>query len=404
MAAVLLTAIPAAVSAQDRLPAATGTSESEAFRAQGFPAGSFRLYPTLRLSVDYDDNISRANDSKRGDGSFVVAPTIAARSNWSNNQLNSDVFYRSTHYFTRTAQDHDEYGANVNGRLDVMRTWKISGDAGYARLAETRGTPGDLFFSNRLIRFNTYNAGVQISNQFNRVNATVGVDTQGYRYDDINVGGINVDQGFRSRNVNRVSGRLEYQYSAVTGLFVSGSYTNIDYTRALPTLDRSSKGFSALGGVRFEISRLLSGQVGLGYIRQNFSDSRYSDLSGLNYNIALRYKPTELTSFSATASRRLTDSSLFQVAGVLTSDIRISAEHELLRNLLLQAFVGYSKYDYRGISRTDNRFNLGAGARYRMNRDVSLALSGEHVGQDAGDILSRSYSSNRATLSLILSR
>ena len=404
MAAVLVTVISNGATAQDRLPAATGTSESEAFRPQGYPAGGFRIYPTLRLSTDYDDNISRSNDSKRGDGSFIVAPTIAARSNWSNHQLNSDAFYRSTHYFTRTAQNHDEYGANVDGRLDVMRTWKISGDAGYARLAETRGTPGDLFFSNRLIRLNTYNAGLQVSNQFNRINATIGASTQGYRYDDVNVGGVIVDQGFRNRNVNGVNGRLEYQYSALTGLYVSGSYTQIDYRRALPTFDRSSRGFSALGGVRFELSRLLSGQVGLGYIKQDFADPRFANLGGLNYNLSLKYQPTDLTSFSATASRRLTDSSLFAVVGVLTNDFRVSVEHELLRSLLLQGFLGYSNYNYRGINRVDNRFDIGAGARYRMNRFASLALSGEHVGQDAGDILGRSYSSNRATLSVILSR
>lgn len=396
--------VPGAAAGQDRLPAATGSSQSAAFRPQGFPAGGFRIYPTLRLSTDYDDNISRSNDNGRGDGSFIIAPTVAARSNWSSHQLNADAYYRSTHYFKRTEQDHDEYGANASGRLDVMRTTRVNGNVGYARMAERRGTPGDLFISNRLIRYDTYDAKGQVSHQFNRIGVTAGAGTAGYRYDDTEAQGVVIDQQFRNRDISTANGRIDYQYSAFTSIFVSGSYNDTNYSRARPTFNRSSKGFNVLGGVRFELSRLLSGQIGVGYIRQNFTDDRFSDFSGANYDLSINYRPTELTSFSLTAGRSLTDSALFQVVGVLTNDINISVEHELLRNLLLQGSAGYSHYTYRGISRNDNRYNLGVGARYRMNRLISAVLSGDRVTQDSGDVAGRNYASNRVTLSLLLAR
>lgn len=396
--------IPTAAVGQDRLPAATGSSESAAFRPQGFPAGGFRIYPTLRLSTDYDDNISRSNENGRGDGSFIIAPTVAARSNWSSHQLNADAFYRSTHYFKRTEQDHDEYGANASGRLDVMRTTRVNGNLGYARLAERRGTPGDLFISNRLIRYDTFNARGQLSHQFNRIGVTAGAGTAGYRYDNTETQGVVIDQQFRNRDINTANGRIEYQYSALTNIFVSASYNDTNYSRARPTFNRSSQGFNLLGGVRFELSRLLSGQIGVGYIRQNFVDNRFSDFSGANYDLSISYRPTTLTSFSLNAGRSLTDSALFQVVGVLTHDINVGVEHELLRNVLLQGSAGYSHYTYRGISRNDNRYNFGLGARYRMNRLISIVLSGDHVTQDSGDVLGRNYTSNRATLSLLLAR
>lgn len=396
--------IPGAAAGQDRLPAATGSSESAAFRPQGFPAGGFRIFPTLRLSTDYDDNISRSNDNGRGDGSFIIAPVVAARSNWSSHQLNADAYFRSTHYFKRTEQDHDEYGARALGRLDVMRTTKINGDVGYARLAERRGTPGDLFISNRLIQFDTYNAKGQVSHQFNRIGVTAGVGTAGYRYDNIEVEGLVVDQQFRNRDISTANGRIDYQYSALTSIFASGSYNKTNYNRAQPFFDRSSKGFTVLGGVRFELSRLLSGQIGVGYISQKFDDDRFSDLSGANYDASIIYRPTSLTSFSLTADRSLTDSALFQVFGVLTNNLTIGVEHELLRNLILQGSAGYSHYTYRGISRNDNRFNVNVGARYRLNRLISAVLSGDRVAQDSGDIAGRNYTSNRVTLSLVLSR
>lgn len=396
--------VPAAALAQDRIPAATGSSESAAFRQQGFDAGGFRLYPTLRLSTEYDDNVSRSNDNKSGDGSFVIAPSVSAQSNWSSNQLDANAYYRSTQYFERTDQNHDEYGANASGRLDVQRTTKLSGSAGYARQSEQRGTPGDLFFSNQLIRYSIFNANGQIYNQFNRLGLTGGVGTRRYRYNDVDVNGVTVDQTFRDRNVNSVNGRAEYQYSAISSFYITGSYNSTDYNRPLASLDRSSSGFTALAGVRFELSRLLRGQIAVGYIKQRFSDPRFADFSGLNYDVSLNYQPTALTSVSLTAGRHLTDSALASVVGVLTHDVNININHELLRNLYLQGGVGYTHYTYRGIDRNDNRYDISLGARYRMNRFVSAALSGSHVSQDSGDILARAYSSNRGSLSLVLTR
>jgi hypothetical protein len=156
-------------------------------------------------------------------------------------------------------------------------------------------------------------------------------------------------------------------------------------------------------GVRFELSRLLRGSAAVGYIRQEFSDARFSDISGINYDVSLSYKPTELTDVTLAAGRRLTDSALFQVVGVLTQDVELRVDHELLRNLTLQGSAGYSSYLYRGINRTDNRISLGLGARYKMNRLLSVALSGDRVSQDSGDITGRHYTSNRGILSLVIS-
>jgi len=45
-----------------------------------------------------------------------------------------------------------------------------------------------------------------------------------------------------------------------------------------------------------------------------------------------------------------------------------SIDHELLRNLLLNANVGYSLQDYEGIKQIDKNLGVGIGAKYMMNR------------------------------------
>jgi hypothetical protein len=395
--------LPAAVVAQDRIPAAAGSSDAAAFTPQGLPLGGFRVYPDLRLSASYDDNVTQSNDRKRGDGLMTTAPSVVVRSNWSSHRLDANGYYRNTRYFKRSEQNHDEYGVGANGRLDVMRTSTVSASASYARLAQQRGTPEDLFVADNLIRYSTLDGDGSITHRLNRVALTLGASRSQYRYDDAVLGGTKVDQQFRNRDVTSGRGRIEYQYSAVTSLFITSSYNVSEYRKARPLFNRSSEGFNALGGFRFELSRLLSGSIGIGYIQQIFDDPQFSDFKGINYDVSLNYKPTELTSVTATAGRRLTDSSLLQVAGVLTHNVRVNVEHELLRNVVLNGYASYFNYLYRGLARNDNRYDVGFGARYKMNRLTSLALSGNRIFQDSGDVNGRRYTSNRATVSLIVS-
>jgi hypothetical protein len=52
-----------------------------------------------------------------------------------------------------------------------------------------------------------------------------------------------------------------------------------------------------------------------------------------------------------------------------------SADHELLRNLLLNINAGYENDSFQGITRTDNVFTAGVGFRYLVNGNLFLGSS-----------------------------
>lgn len=392
-----------AAAAQDRLPVGIGYSAGAAFQPQGLPIGSFTLFPTMRISTYHDDNITRGSTGKEvGDTAFITAPSLALRSNWNNHELSASAFLRDTRLFKRGEQNRDEYGASTNGRLDVMRTTSLSGSAEYQNLAERRGTPGDLFLTSRLVRYESSGGTISASHRINRVSLSLGGSLTTFRYDDVATDLGAITQSFRDRSITGLNGRAEYQYSSVASLFVQASANQTRYPRPGEIRNRSSRGASVLGGMRIELTRLLSGEIGLGYLEQNFRDRRFRSFSGIDYSAALSYKPTTLTSFTLSAGRHLSNSALAQVVGVLTSNVTLSVDHELLRYLNLQASGTYSNYVYRGIGRTDNRYDIGAGARYMWSRNLSTVLSVDRVHQDSGDVFGRRYSSNRVTLSLVL--
>jgi len=83
---------------------------------------------------------------------------------------------------------------------------------------------------------------------------------------------------------------------------------------------------------------------------------------------------TRLTTLTLNASRAVntTNPSIGNGTGYLTSVGALNVDHELLRNVLLNANVGYEIDEFQGLSRTDNVFTAGAGVKYLVNRNLYL--------------------------------
>jgi hypothetical protein len=54
--------------------------------------------------------------------------------------------------------------------------------------------------------------------------------------------------------------------------------------------------------------------------------------------------------------------------------VKLSADYEVLRNVIAQAYFSYDLSNLRGIARTDNYPSAGAGVRYLMNEYLSTNL------------------------------
>ena len=63
--------------------------------------------------------------------------------------------------------------------------------------------------------------------------------------------------------------------------------------------------------------------------------------------------------------------------------INVDWTHELLRNLLLNANIGYVRDDYEGTSRSDNTLLAGGGVTYLINRHLSLEATYDYNDRDS---------------------
>jgi hypothetical protein len=159
---------------------------------------------------------------------------------------------------------------------------------------------------------------------------------------------------------------------------VAGNLT--DYPHTVPGGVRSnSTGYRANIGLQILPRHILSGEIYAGYLSQIYDVSSLGSISGLDAGGRLVYNVTRLTTATFTGLRTVipSNATIANTTGTsyLATTVAANVDHELLRNLLLNASAGYENDTYHGVSLTNNIFSVGVGFKYLLNRNLYLGGS-----------------------------
>jgi len=187
-------------------------------------------------------------------------------------------------------------------------------------------------------------------------------------------------------------------------LFVEVGAQQMNYDETSP-VNRDSKGVTALAGVDWEITRLITGEASVGYIHQTFDDGSYDDVSNPHYRVRLNWYPTPLITVGLTATQRVTDSPLADSPAFVARTVELRADYELLRNLIISGQILGTDQDYRGIDRNDRRYGVGLSANYLLNRTVGIGLRYKYETlESSGESRGTDFDDQSLSLALILQR
>lgn len=385
------------------------------YDAKGLPVGGFIVLPRLRLGFAYDTNVFAEDDSKESDGIGFLDTTVDVNSDWSRHALNFQAFSQSRFFFNED-EDNTEYGFGGDGRFDVRKFTPLTYRGGWSERREKRASIDAPGAAADPVSFNVIDGGIGIKHRFNRVRVGVDYDIERSDYDDVaaNGGGI-IDQDFRDRKSWRVVPQVGYEISPGYTAFVRGEYnkTNYDLERDDPGLimsaggnvDRDNSGWTVEGGVSFELTSVLSGDLSAGYLKTNFQDPMILDISGYTVGSSLLWSPTSLTSVQLNIDRATQGATTINTGGRLTTDVGIKVDHELRRNIILTGQVAYSRAQFEevGFSRTDNTYSIGGAARYLVNRYAYVQVGGEYGWRDSDQTMpSVDFNRTLIELSLVL--
>jgi hypothetical protein len=378
------------------------------YQAQGIRAGSFLLYPKLELGAGVTDNAYQVDNNKEGDAYAIIAPSIAANSNWSTNELSLNAGARIRRFASETPRNETNYNFDASGRLDATRSLTFNTLLRTSRSSEARSSAASPQDAAEAIQFQQTTASVGSAFAGARVRGQVAISVDQFNFSDVrSFSGATISQQGRDQVLLRTTARGEYAVSPDTSLFLQGGYTDTTYKYPLAAgiPNRDSKEINVIGGASFDLSALIRGGIGIGYLNRRYDAPIYRDISGLSAEARIEYFPTQLTTVGLNIRRSVQDSAFGNSSGFFATAAALRVDHELFRNLLLNAQVGYEQDDFVNQDSKSKVFRYSAGGRYLLNRNFGFGLL---VGRDNrsanGTIGLQSFDETRALLSIVLQR
>lgn len=372
------------------------------FEAVGIAFGGFRLQPSASVQVLATDNLYARSDVKVSDISVSVRPAVSLQSQWRRHALGITADASLDRHLTHGIENTDRYELGADGRLDISATTRISADVAFARRVEARGTTGDTLFGAKPISYHQLSAGLSVEQDFFRTKVSVQGRFDRYRYADRKLGNVTID--LSPRNYEAVSGEVRVAQGLSPGIaaYTSLSFNHARYPAQANGASRNSHGYTALGGLAFGLNRLLQGEIGAGYLRQEFDNPLFPRISGLNYHAQLRWSPTRLTTVNFSASKSVQRSPLINIAGIEQQTFALSADHELLRNVNLRPAINYTISKYRGSPRRDHYASAQFAVAWLLNERLEVnGLVGHVLGRNSDPTQrARQFDQNRVTLGL----
>jgi hypothetical protein len=363
----------------------------------GIRAGSFFIFPSISLSGTYDSNAFASNDDEESDWGAILSPQVDVNSNWSRHALNFSAGATGAAWAEYSENNYLDAFALTDGRLDITRNDIVSGRLRFDRLHDERDDPDDQGETTvgssddrgNLTRYYRALADTQYRHNFSRFFTIVGGGIQRLFYEDIG----DREESQRDRWEYGARARVGYQVSPRIGTFVQGNYSYRQYDDD-QLIDgdfakRNSHGLAGSLGANIDITSILFGEMALTYAYRNYTDNAFNDSSGPGLNGNLTWNVTPLTSVLFNASSEILETTVIYEGDAAEANFQnavgVEVQHELRRNILLNAAADYTRDDFQGTGRADNIFGLGAGVSYLLNRNLTLDANYRFTKRDSDD-------------------
>jgi hypothetical protein len=359
-------------------------TDDDAFGAVGDYAGSFLIKGGLELSAGYDSNPARLNKPVSSPV-YVVAPDLLVMSDWERHALVADLrgsFSGYTNNMPATIDglaspspveiNRPDFTGHVDGRFDVDRDLKLTSQFRLRLATDNPGSPNVQAGLQKYPVYATYGGTVGFDQTFNRFQVAAGATVDRTAYTDSKLtDGSTFSNDDRDFNQYGGVGRFSYELKPGLKPFVEiqGDTRVHDQAADRNGYLRDSSGGYAKVGSSFEFTRILTGEVSVGYSARNYVDPRLSQLSGFLTSGSLIWNASGLTTVKFNTDTQIAETTIPGSSGVLVHTYAAEVDHDFRRWLTAVGKFTYGTYDYQGQNRNDKTYSLEGNLIYKLNRN-----------------------------------
>ena len=361
--------------------------DPDPFGAVGDYAGSFLLKGAIELSAGHDTNPGRLA-VPQGSPFYVIAPELLVVSDWERHAVVADLRGSFTGYgnnLTPNADgtplsapiiiDRPSFNGHVDGRLDVSRDTRLTAQGRLLVATDNPGSPNVQAGLQRYPVYTTVGGTFGFDQNFNRLQVSGGatVDRTDYQWSKLTDGTSTSND---DRNFTQYGGIGRLSYEVMPGLKpfgeVQGDTRVHDQYLDRNGFARDSNGGYVKAGTSFEFSRLLTGEIAIGWAERHYADSSLPRLQGLLTTASLVWTATPLTTAKYFSDTQLVETMLPGTAGILVRTHTFEVDHNFRRWLTGIGKFTFGTLDYQGNVRRDQTYSVSGDLIYKMNRNIWL--------------------------------
>jgi hypothetical protein len=324
----------------------------------------------------------------KGSPFYVVAPEFLAVSDWDRHALVADLRGSFTGYGNTlsppingavssapTNIERPDFTGHIDGRLDVTRDTHLTSEL---RLRVSTDNPGSPNIQAGLANYPIYTTlggTFGVDQKFNRLEIAAGgtLDRTVYQQSKLTDGTMSAND---DRNFNQYGGvgRVSYELTPGVKPFAEaeGDSRVHDVQVDRSGYARDSSGGYAKAGSSFEFTRLITGEISVGYALRDYADPRLDRLQGLLTSASLTWSATPLTTAKFYSDTSIGETTLPGVSGVLTHVYTVEVDHDFRRWLTAIGKFTWGSLDYQGDGRSDRIYTLSGDVIYKMTRNLWL--------------------------------
>jgi hypothetical protein len=353
----------------------TPAADDKPFDPVGIEAGAFLLRPALEVSGGYDTNPGRTTAGGGASVFATVAPELQVNSNWLRHELTASLRGSYLSYGADSQLDQPNFDGKVDGRIDVSSHTQINLESRLLLSTDNPGSPNIQTGLARLPIYTDVGGSLGLAQRFNRFDVLLkgSFDRTTYQ-DSVFTDGASASND--DRNFDQPSAQLRANYELTPGI---RPFVEFDLDRRLHdlTVDRSgferdSDGFAGKLGSSFELSRILIGELALGYLDRTYKDPNLPDVRGPTLDGSLTWLATALTTVKFTAATIASETTLPGVSGEFTHELGFEVDHDFRRWLSLALKLTGDRDVYVGSPRMDYRYVTAADLTYKLTREMWL--------------------------------
>ncbi|MGP0058255.1 MAG: outer membrane beta-barrel protein [Beijerinckiaceae bacterium] len=384
--------------------------DPDPFAPLGIDVGSLRLFPFVETGIGYDSNPNRLSSQVQGSVYNRTDGGLKLESEWSQNSLTADLHGGYSDYFQYHEADRPDAAGTVVGRIDVTRDTQINSESRFGLTTQQPGSPqlaipGSVFITSRPL-FTTYGETLGITQNFNRLQ----VSLRG-SFDRLSFGDATQSDGTTLRlstedyNDYGLTGRIGYELTPGVMPFVqvTGDMRRHDQYFDLYGFARDSDGLAAKIGTKFELTRLLTGEIGVGYSERTYADPRLPKLAAPTLDGSLIYTATPLTKITLRTATDFSETTDVNTSGAVSRLVGLEVAHALMRDLTVKATGTYQNLNFIGEPVNESIYTAGLGAEYNLTRSIVVRASFTHERLQSS-VPGSDYTANVFLLGLRLQR